>query len=142
MRITGWVRPWMPATAAVASVLCLVAPWVRTGRVDRSTIDLLSSASALDVLEGRNEVIALSAWYLLPLLAAGAAVSAGWQRRRLTAGFALPIGPLMILAWWAVAMSPFDTRWGSWLGATVGLTATLLAALVLMGPENSAEGHG
>ena len=122
----------MPAAAAVAAALCLVAPWVRSGTVDRSTIDLLSSASALDLLDGRDEIVALSAWYLVALLAAGAAISAGWQRSRLTGAFALPIGPMMILGWWAVAMSPFDTQWGAWLGAVVGVAATVLAGLLLL----------
>ena len=134
------IRIWLPATAAVASVSCLLAPWVRSGRVDRSTIDLLSSASALDVWDGREEMIALSAWYLLPLLAAGATIGAGWHRRRFSAACALPIGPLMALAWLAVVWSPFDARWGAPLGTALGLTASILAGLVLIRRSNSVEG--
>ena len=130
----------MPAAAAAASVLCLLAPWVRSGQVDRSTIDLLASASALDLLDGRNEFAALAAWYSLPVLAAGAVIAAGWHRRRLTAGFSLPIGPLMLLALWAVAASPFTTRWGAWLGALLGLLASFLASWLLIEPKSSAEG--
>lgn len=134
------IRIWMPATASVAAVSCLLAPWVRSGRVDRSTIDLLSSASALDVWDGREEMLALGAWYLLPLLAAGAVIGAGWHRPGFSAACALPIGPVMALAWLAVVWSPFDARWGAPLGTALGLTASSLAGLVLKRRSSSAEG--
>jgi hypothetical protein len=140
MRIFRRVDPWMPASVAVLAAVSLLAPWARSGRVDRSTIDLLSSAGALDLLTGRAEVMALASWYLVPLLAAGGAIAAGWHRQRLTGGFVLPIGPLMGLAWLAVLRSPLDTRWGAGLGVVAGLIASTLAGLLLMRPQNSAEG--
>jgi hypothetical protein len=141
MRIVRRIDPWMPASIAVFAAVSLLAPWARSGRVDRSTIELLSTAGALDLLAGWAEVVALVSWYLVPLLAAGAAVAAGWQRQRLTAGFVLPIGPLMGLAWLAVLRSPLETRWGAGLGVASGLMASTLAGLLLMRPQNSAEGH-
>jgi len=126
--------------AAVASVLCLLAPWVRSGHVDRSTIDLLSSASALQLWDGRQEFIALSAWYVLPVLAAASVLLAGWRRIRFSAGFALPIGPLMVAAWAAVLWSPFALRWGAWLGMVLGLTTSFFATLLLIQGRNRAEG--
>ena len=141
MGIVGWVRPWMAAVAAVATALCLLTPWAGSGQVDRSTIELLGSAGALDLLEGRNEVIALAGWFAVPLLAAMAAVGAGWGRRRLTAWSALPMGPVMVMAWWAVASSPLEARWGAVLSALVGLMASSLAGLVLMSRDESAEGQ-
>jgi len=126
------IQPWLPAVAAVASVLCLLAPWVRSGRVDRSTIELLSSASALDLWTGREEVIALSAWYVLPVLAAVSVLAAGWRRNRFSAWCAMPIGPLMAAAWAAVAWSPFEVRWGGWAGMILGLMTSLFASLLLI----------
>jgi hypothetical protein len=139
---TAWraIPTGLPAAAAAASVLCLLAPWVRSGRVDRSTIDLLSSASALALWDGREEYLALGSWYLLPLLAAGAIVAAGWGRPRFSAACVLPIGPLMALAWLAVVRSPFDARWGALLGTVLGLIATVLAGLLLMRTRKPAEG--
>lgn len=134
------VPVWLPAATAVVTVACLLAPWVRSGQVDRSTVDLLSSASALDLWDGREEILALAAWYLLPLLAAGAAVGAGWGRRAFSAGCVLPIGPLMALAWLAVVLSPFEARWGAAVGTILGLTASLLAGLLLISTELPAEG--
>lgn len=131
----------MVAVAAGAAAVSLLAPWVRSGRVDRSTIELLESASALDVLDGRAEIGALAAWYIVPVLAAGAAVSAGWHRKRLTAAFALPMGPLMLFAWWAVASSPLDTRWGAALGGLLGACASVLATLLLIEARHPAEGR-
>ena len=125
---------------AVASVLCLLAPWVRSGQVDRSTVELLSSASALDLWDGREEYLALGSWFLLPLLAAGGALGAGWQRPVFSAGCVLPIGPLMALAWLAVVWSPFEARWGAFSGTGLGLTATVLAGLLLIQRKLTVEG--
>lgn len=127
------IPSWIPAVGAVASVLSLLAPWVRSGRVDRSTIDLLSSASALDVWSGGEEIVALSAWYLMPVLAAGAVIGVGWQRIRFSAWCAVPIGPLMTAAFAAVVWSPFAVRWGAWLGIALGLTTSFFASLLLIG---------
>ncbi len=126
------VSPWLPAGAGVGAVLCLLAPWVRSGTIDRSTVALLSSASALEIWDGRTEAIALGAWFLLPVLAASAVIAAGWERPRFSAWSVLPIGPLMVIAWLAVARSPFDARWGAWLGTASGLTATTLAGFLLI----------
>ncbi|MEQ8842435.1 MAG: hypothetical protein RIB98_15740 [Acidimicrobiales bacterium] len=121
----------LPATLGVLAVLCLLAPWVRSGSVDRSTIDLLSSASALELWDGRDEAIALGAWFLLPVLAAAAALAAAWGHRRFSAWCVVPIGPLMAMAWLAVVWSPFDARWGAWLGTMTGTAATTLAGSLL-----------
>lgn len=135
------VPVWLPASAAVASVVCLLAPWLRSGRVERSTVGLLSSASALEVWTGREEVLALAAWYSLPLLAAAAVVGAGWQRPTFSAACVLPIGPLMAMAWLAVVWSPFEARWGAAAGTLLGLMASLLGGLLLMSKTNPAEGN-
>ncbi len=141
MRIVRRIDPWMPASVAVIAAVSLLAPWARSGRVDRSTIELLSTAGALDLLVGWAEVATLVSWYLVPVLAAAAALAAGWHRKRLTGGFVLPIGPLMGLAWFAVLRSPLESRWGAGLGVAAGLIATTLAGLLLMRPQNSAEGR-
>lgn len=125
---------------AVVSVLCLLGPWLRSGQVDRSTVELLSSASALELWTGREEWLALGAWYLLPVLAAGAVVGAGWGRRVFSAACAVPIGPLMALAWLAVVWSPFDVRWGALAGTASGLGASALAGLLLIQGSTAAEG--
>ena len=131
---------WLPAAVGVVAVLCLLAPWARSGRVDRSTIELLSSASALARWDGNDERLALAAWFLLPVLAAAAAVGAGWGTPRFSAACVLPIGPLMAMAWLAVVRSPFDARWGALAGTVTGLTATVLAALLLIRTREPAEG--
>lgn len=133
-------RAWLPAATGVVAVLCLLAPWARSGRVDRSTIELLSSASALALWDGNDERLALAAWFLLPLLAAASAVAWGFGSVRFSAVCVLPIGPLMATAWLAVVLSPFDARWGAWLGTVLGLAATFLAGQRLRQARNSAEG--
>ena len=117
---------------SVGAVLCLLAPWMRSGSVDRSSIEVLSSASALQVLGGTREWLVLAAWVALPIAAALVLVAAAWGSVRLSSVAALPIGPSMVVALVAVQSSPFDVLWGAWLGASLGLTATVLASLILI----------
>ena len=135
------VSPWVPAAASVAAALALVGPWARSGTVDRSSIELLASAGALDVLSNRDHVIAVGSWYLVVLLAAGALLGAAWDRRRLTAVLVIPIGPAMAVAWWIVAAAPLTVRWGAPVGTMLGLTATGAGVLLLMESTVQAEGR-
>lgn len=131
---------WAAAAAGTVSALTLLGPWVRSGRTDRSTLDLLRSAGALDVLDGADRVAALLAWYLVPVLAAVAVVAAAWQRPRLTAAVVVPMGPMMVMAFRAVSAAPFDVRWGAVAGIVAGLTATGLGVLLLVTAPSTAEG--
>lgn len=126
------VAGWTPAVAAVGAAVFLLAPWAGSGRVDRSTLDLLTTASALDVWEGPGEILAVGTWYLVPVLGAAALVAAGWHRPGFSAACALPIGPLMALAWLAVVRSPFEARWGAVAGTVSGLAASASAGLLLL----------
>lgn len=129
-RSTTW--SWAAAVAGAISALTLLAPWVRSGRVDKSTVDLLRSAAALEVLGDTGRIAAVAAWYLIPVLAAVAVVAAAWQRPRLTAAAVVPMGPMMVVAFRAVSAAPFDVRWGALSGVVAGLTASGLGALLLI----------
>ena len=104
----------------------------KTRSVDRSSIELLGSASALDLFGDAARTAVVVGWFLVVVLVAGALVAAAWGRPSLVALVALPIGPAMALAWWAVAASPLIVRWGAPMGTLSGLTASVAGALVLM----------
>jgi hypothetical protein len=134
------VSPWVPVGAGLATLVALMCPWARSGRVDRSTIELLGSASALDLLDDGQKIAAVGGWFLVVVLVAASLAAVGWEQPSLGAVFALPVGPLMIAAWFAVASSPLMVRWGAPMGTVSGLTASTTAALVLLERGNGREG--
>jgi hypothetical protein len=123
---------WAPAAVALVSVASLFAPWLRSGQRQRSSIELLDSASALRVLEGSREWLAVSAWVAIPVLTGFALVALAWGRERMSARLLLPVGPLLGLAFLTVTTSPFSVLWGAFLGVSAGLATTSLASLILI----------
>jgi hypothetical protein len=117
---------------ALVSVVSLFAPWLRSGQRDRSSIELLDSASALRVLEGSREWLVVSAWAALPVLTGFSLVALAWGWARTSACLLLPVGPLFALAVLTVMASSFSPLWGAFLGLAAGLTTTLLASLILV----------
>jgi hypothetical protein len=140
MQLWKQVSPWWTAAATVSCALSLLAPWGRSGRVDRSSVELLASAGALEFLSPTEHLLLVGAWFLIFVGAAGAVVAAAWRSPRLVAASAAPMGPAMVLAWWAVGVSPLQTRWGATVGLVVGLTATAMAILLLIEWSRPAEG--
>ncbi len=124
--------PWVAVGAGLVTVGALLCPWARSGTVDRSTIELLGSASALDLFGDAERTAVIVGWFVVVVLVAGALVAAAWGQPALGAVLALPIGPAMAVAWWAVAASPLMVRWGAPMGTVSGLTASAAGALVLM----------
>lgn len=136
MGTARWRSPWVPALVAVAAAVSLLAPWARSGRADRSSIELLATAGALDVLSTPQRVLAITGWYLVVAGAAASLIAAAWDRRSAAAALALPAGPALLIAWVIVGRSPLGVRWGAPLGAALGVTATMAGVLVLMGPRS------
>lgn len=128
---------WLPLAAVLAgtiSVVCLVLPWVRLGVRSRSSIDLIASAGALDVITGPTKLVVVLLWLVLPILAAAAIVALAAQRTGLMAGFLLPIGPVIGLVMaLLILVAPTSVVWGAWLSAGFGLVASVLAVVLLAG---------
>lgn len=106
----------------------LILPWFQVSGRPRSTIDVISSATALDVLDGLKKWAVLGIWVTIPL--AVAAGLAGWALHRVRAsawsiavsGIAMTIA--CIFAAWSVR-DPI--AWGWWVSVGSGLTATVAA---------------
>lgn len=125
--------PLLSVLAAIASAVCLVLPWIRMGARDRSSIDLIGSAGALDIIEGTTKVVVVLLWFALPLLVAGAVLALAAQRRRLMAGLLLPLGPILgLIVGVLVRALPEAVVWGAWLSAGFAVAASALALAVIL----------
>ncbi len=130
------------STALVAGFLTtisLVLPWFTIAGRSRSSADLLSSASALDVIEGGVKVAVIGGWLLAPLLVAAAMLLAASGRHRLAAALLAPVVLLTLLvAGIGVAVDAVDLAWGALFGVVFALLASACAIMVLVIPRTNA----
>lgn len=124
-----WV--WAPVVMGLVSAAALLGPWLRSGTVDRSSVDLIGSATALDVLSGTTRVVVVGAWLTVVVLVAVALVTAAWDRPRVALAVLLPVGPLLVAAWILLAGSPLEVRWGAVMAGISGAVTSILAAGML-----------
>ena len=119
--------------AGTAAAVALVLPWVRTGDRTRSSIDLIGTAGALDVIEGSVRVGVVITWFLVPVLVAGAMLAGAADRLRLGAALLVPLGPLLagVIAFAAVRAGDVLV-WGAYVTGACATAATVLAAFVLL----------
>ena len=118
--------------AGGAAAVALVLPWVRIGGRTRSSIDLIGSAGALELIEGGVRVAVVSTWLLVPVLVAGAMLAGAADRLGLCAALLLPLGPLLAGVIVLAAVRAGDLLvWGAYLTAACAVTATALASLLL-----------
>lgn len=119
--------------AAFLAVVSLVLPWfVIVGRA-RSSIDLISSASALDVIEGGVKTLVIAGWLISPLLVSISMLVAASGRHRLAAGLILPI-TLGIVAAFVVGIfvDAIGLAWGALFGTGFAIIAAIFAMMVLV----------
>lgn len=119
--------------AGFLAVVSLVLPWfVLLGKA-RSSIDLLGSASALDVLEGWVKVVVFAGWFLAPVLVSVAMFLAAGGRHKAAAILLLPIGLLLLGVFVVgVLVDEIGIAWGSIFGGVFAALATVFAMMVLM----------
>ncbi len=111
-------------------------PWFTIAGKSRSSVDLLSSASALDVIEGGVKVAVIGGWLLAPVLVAAAMLLAASGRHRLAAGLLVPVvaSTLLVVAI-GFAVDAVDLAWGALIGAVFALLASACAIMVLVTPR-------
>ncbi len=128
---TGRLTALATASGA-ATAVSLVLPWLRIGSRNRSSIDLIGSAGALDVIDGSVRVAVVATWFLVPLLAAAAMLAGAAGRHRLASGLLVPLAPTLagvVILGWAVAGD--GLAWGAYLTAALALTTGGLATFLL-----------
>ena len=120
------------AAAGVAAALGLLLPWARTGDRSRSSIDLLSSASALDVLSSGQRTLLYVGWLLVVAGAAVGLVLVAWDRPAAGLVATAVVGPALIAAVVVVAWSPLAIAWGAWFASGLGATASIGSGLLVL----------
>ncbi|MDW3176683.1 MAG: hypothetical protein R8J94_04765 [Acidimicrobiia bacterium] len=122
--------------AGFLTTASLVLPWFTIAGKSRSSVDLLSSASALDVIEGGVKVAVIGGWLLAPVLVAAAMLLAASGRHRLAAGLLVPVvaSTLLVVAI-GLAVDAVDLAWGAFVGAVFALLASACAIMVLATPR-------
>ena len=114
------------------AVVALLGPWAALGRRRFSSLDLISSASALELIDGRRKQLVLAAWMVIPALTAAGYVLAAIGRWRAWAWTLALTGPTYLVALLAIrARSPLRTLWALHLGVAAALATTAIALIVL-----------
>ncbi len=126
--------PFVALLLGVLSTICLVLPWVRVGSRDRSSIDMIGSAGALDIIEGATKAIVVLLWFLLPVLVAAAMLSLAAGRIRLLGWLLVPLGLILgAIVLLLLIVAGDVVVWGAWLSAAFAVGASASAIMVLVG---------
>lgn len=127
--------------AGFINVASLVLPWFDVVGRPRSSIDILRSASALDVIEGGLKIVVVGAWLLAPVLVAGAMLFGAAGRHKLAAVLLLPVGIFTLFAVGAgLVIDEIGVVWGALLGLVSAILASILAIMVLMSSRPAQPG--
>jgi len=103
------------------------------GRRRFSSLDLIGSASALDLIDGNRKQFVLAAWMVIPVLTAAGYVLAAVGRHRLLALPYLLMGPTYLAALQAVrSRPPLRPLWSLHLGVTAAVATTLIGVGLLL----------
>lgn len=130
-QMTGSLIGGVVASSLAAAALLL--PWVALGRREFSSLDIISTASALEIIEGRQKHIVVACWMIIPVLVAVGYVLAATAHRRAFACSLLPLGPIYLAAILGISSNtPVVVRWGLQLGVVAGVVSTLLGVLILI----------
>lgn len=133
------MRGAVPLVAALVAVfvaaVSLVLPWLAIGTAPgRSSIDLIGSANALDVVGGSTLALIVGTWVAIPVAAAMALLLGAIGRPTAAAVVVLLVSVCIGLV--AVAIAATDAvalAWGGVLGGVAAALAALAAVVVILG---------
>lgn len=130
----------LASAVGAATALSLMLPWLRVGGRSRSSIDLIGSAGALDVIEGGVRFAVVATWFLVPGLVAFSMLAAAAGRLRACAFALLPLGPgLVAVVAGAVLTAGRLLVWGAYVTAVGAVVTTVFAVVVLRRLRTGAE---
>ena len=124
---------WAVAISAVMAAVGLLLPWAGSGTQSRSTIELLASASALDVLSGPQQILLIGAWLAIVVLAAAGLVAVAWHRVERAVPCFVALGPALVVTALVIRRSPLAVEWGAYVSSALGLVASVGSAALLAG---------
>lgn len=120
------------ATSTLA-VAALLGPWAALGSRRFTSLDLISSASALDLIDGRRKQLVLAAWMVVPALVAAGYVLAALRRWLLLAPAFIALGPTYAAALVALrSRSTLRTLWGLHMGVAAAAATTIVGVALLV----------
>ncbi len=122
------MRRGIPLVVALVSVFVaaasLVLPWLAIGTAPgRSSIDLIASANALDVVGGATLALIIGTWLAIPVAAAVALLLGALGRPKAAAAVVLVVSACIGLV--AAAIAATDAVALAWGGALGGIAAAL-----------------
>lgn len=131
-RLTSGQRIAGGLVAGFITVLTLVLPWFDVLGRQRSSIDIIRSASILDVIEGWVRVLVIIGWLLAPILVSIAMFVAAAGKHRTSAILLLPVGLTTVLIVGAgLVISEVDLAWGAFVGLLSAICTSILAIMVI-----------
>ena len=111
-------------TAVAAEALAGFLPWVRSGRRERTSFELIDAARTLDVLDSGLARGLAVAWYLVPLAAALCWLAVLLHFRRTAAVVAIAVGLLGVGLAFSIERAP--------VASLAGVRATLVAGVAVI----------
>lgn len=141
-QVTNRRESLLSAVAAGGGFLAactLVLPWFEVAGQSRSSIDLISSAGALDVIDGSIRLIVVGLWLIVPVLGAAALLLFAARRSSLAGALVLVIGVVTLALLVVGIVAPgVSLAWGAWVAAVCSSVACG-AAIILMGTTRVAR---
>jgi len=124
--------------AGFFTVTTLVLPWFVVAGRARSSIDLISSAGALDVIDGGVRILVIGLWLVVPVLAAIALILFAARRVRasmiLTLTVSLAVLVVLVLG---LIVDMVGLAWGAWVAAACSIIAMGCAMMALVSTRSS-----
>ncbi len=119
--------------AGFLTACTLVLPWFQISGRARSSIDLISSAGALDVIDGGLRLFVVGLWLLLPVLVAAALILYAAQRPTMSAVLIILVAlvVLVVLALGQV-VEGVALAWGAGVAAVCAVVALGCAIMGMM----------
>lgn len=127
----------------IATSGALLLPWFDVGGPPRSTVELIASAGALDVIAGPTRIAVVLAWALVPTSSAIAVFATAARRRQLaTALVAGACSLVVIVGAWLILTTPRLLAWGAWVGLACATAALAAAAVWLRSRDRPGSAPG
>lgn len=118
--------------AAFLSAFTLILPWFEIAGRARSSIDLISSAGALELIDGAIRVLVVGLWLIVPILGAGALLLLASGRQRAAAVAALLVGgAVLAVLGVGLLVDGVALVWGAFLAGASAICAAVCAIMVL-----------
>ena len=124
--------------AGFLTACTLVLPWFQISGRARSSIDLISTAGALDVIDGGLRLFVVGMWLLLPVLVSAALILYAAQRTMASAILIGLVGAvvLIVLAL-GLVIDGVALAWGALVAAVCAVAAVSCAMMGLMSQRGS-----